>query len=186
MGKKSSEKLLVAIEQSKSRGLARLLNALSIRHVGITVARVLAERFGSMDALRAASLETLAQTDEVGDVIAASVHEFLSSDLGAHIVDDLIMSGLKMDVDQAAAAKVSTLLEGKTLVVTGKLVEYTRDEIKGLIKQHGGKAGSSVSSKTDYLVAGEKAGSKLAKAESLGVPVLTEAQFRNLIEGGSP
>jgi DNA ligase (NAD+) len=139
-----------------------------------------------MDALRAASLETLAQTDEVGDVIAASVHEFLSSDLGAHIVDDLIMSGLKMDVDQAAAAKVSTLLEGKTLVVTGKLVEYTRDEIKGLIKQHGGKAGSSVSSKTDYLVAGEKAGSKLAKAESLGVPVLTEAQFRNLIEGGSP
>ncbi len=186
MGKKSSEKLLVAIEQSKSRGLARLLNALSIRHVGITVARVLAERFVTMDALRAASLETLAQTDEVGDVIAASVHEFLSSDLGAHIVDDLIMSGLKMDVDQAAAAKVSTLLEGKTLVVTGKLVEYTRDEIKGLIKQHGGKAGSSVSSKTDYLVAGEKAGSKLAKAESLGVPVLTEAQFRNLIEGGSP
>ena len=183
MGKKSSEKLIAAIEQSKSRGLARLLNALSIRHVGITVARVLAERFGTMDALRAASLEKLAETDEVGDIIAASVHEFLSSDSGAHIVDDLIMSGVKMDVDKAAAATVSDVLQGKTLVVTGKLVEYTRDEIKALIKQHGGKAGSSVSSKTDFLVAGEKAGSKLTKAESLGVQILSESQFRQLIEG---
>ena len=90
-----------------------------------------------------------------------------------------------MEVDQAAAAKVSSVLEGKTLVVTGKLVEYTRGEIKALITQHGGKAGSSISSKTDYLVAGEKAGSKLTKAQSLGVPVLTEAEFRNLIEGES-
>ena len=185
MGKVSTEKLLAAIEQSKSRGLARFLNALSIRHVGITVARVLAERFGTMEALRAASLETLAETDEVGDIIAASVHEFLSSASGAHIVDDLVVLGIKMEVDQAAAAKVSSMLEGKTLVVTGKLVEYTRDEIKALITQHGGKAGSSISSKTDYLVAGEKAGSKLTKAQSLGVPVLTEAEFRNLIEGES-
>ena len=160
-------------------------SALSIRHVGITVARVLAERFGTMEALRAASLETLAETDEVGDIIAASVHEFLSSASGAHIVDDLVALGIKMEVDQAAAAKVSSVLEGKTLVVTGKLVEYTRDEIKALITQHGGKAGSSISSKTDYLVAGEKAGSKLTKAQSLGVPVLTEAEFRNLIEGES-
>jgi len=186
MGKISSEKLIAAIDQSKSRGLARLLNALSIRHVGITVARVLANRFGTMDALRAANLETLAETDEVGDIIAASVHEFLSSASGAHIVDDLLMLGLKMDVDQEAARVVGDTLEGKTLVVTGKLSQYTRGEIKALILQHGGKAGSSISSKTDYLVAGEKAGSKLTKAESLGVQVLTEAQFQQLIEGDSP
>lgn len=183
MGKISSEKLLVAIEQSKSRGLARLLNALSIRHVGNTVARVLANKFGTMDDLRAANLETLAETDEVGDIIAASVHEFLGSRSGAQIVDDLLMLGVNMEADQDATAVVSNVLEGKTLVVTGKLVEFTRDEIKGLIMQHGGKAGSSVSSKTDYLVAGEKAGSKLTKAESLGVQVLTEVQFRQLIDG---
>ena len=183
MGKLSTEKVLAAIEQSKSRGLARLLNALSIRHVGNTVARVLANKFGTMDALRAASLEALAETDEVGDIIAASVHEFLRSRSGAAIVDDLLVLGVDMEADQAAAATVSDVLQGKTLVVTGKLVEYTRDEIKALIMQHGGKAGSSVSSKTDYLVAGEKAGSKLTKAESLGVQVLTESQFRQLVEG---
>ena len=139
MGKVSSEKLLAAIEQSKSRGLARLLNALSIRHVGITVARVLANKFGTMEALRAASLETLAETDEVGEVIAASVHEFLRSQSGASIVDDLLVLGVEMEADQAAAATVSDVLQGKTLVVTGKLTEFTRDEIKALIMQHGGK-----------------------------------------------
>ncbi len=185
MGTVSSEKLLAAIEQSKSRGLARLLNALSIRHVGNTVARVLANKFGTMDALRAASLETLADTDEVGDIIAASVYEFLRSRSGAQIVDDLMMLGVDMEDDHDATAVVSNVLQGKTLVVTGKLVEFTRDEIKALIMQHGGKAGSSVSSKTDYLVAGEKAGSKLTKAESLGVQVLTESQFRALLDGKS-
>jgi DNA ligase (NAD+) len=183
MGKVSTEKLLAAIEQSKSCGLARLLNALSIRHVGITVARVLANQFKTMDALRAASLESLSETDEVGEIIAASVHEFLRSRSGAQIVDDLLMLGMNMEADRDAATPVSNRLEGKTLVVTGKLVEFTRDEMKALIVQHGGKASSSVSSKTDYLIAGEKAGSKLTKAQSLGVNVLTEAEFQQLIDG---
>ena len=183
MGKRSSEKLLAGIEASKDRGLARLLNALSIRHVGTTVARVLAESFGSMDALRGATAEQLGEINEIGPIIAASVHEFLAGEFGSGAIDDLAGLGVVMEVPQVAGEERSEILAGKTLVVTGTLVKYTRDEIKELIIRHGGKASSSVSSKTDYVVAGEKAGSKLAKAESLGVKVLTEEEFEGLLEG---
>ena len=181
MGKKSSEKLLAGVQASKDRGLARLLNALSIRHVGTTVARVLAESFGSMEALRKASAEELGDINEIGPIIAESVHEYLESDFGGAAIDDLASSGVTMEVPQVAGEERSDILAGKTLVVTGTLVKYSRDEIKELILRHGGKAASSVSSKTDYVVAGEKAGSKLAKAESLGVTVLTEDEFEALL-----
>lgn len=181
MGKKSSENLLAGIEASKDRGLARLLNALSIRHVGTTVARVLAESFGSMDSLRNASAEQLSEINEIGPIIAESVQEFLASEFGSAAIDDLASQGVVMEVPQAAGEERSEILAGKTLVVTGTLVKYTRDEIKELILRHGGKAASSVSSKTDYVVAGEKAGSKLAKAEKLGVAVLTEEEFETLL-----
>ena len=181
MGKKSSENLLAGIEASKDRGLARLLNALSIRHVGTTVARVLAESFGTIGALREASVEQLSEINEIGPIIAESVHEFLDSEFGMASVDDLAALGVTMEAPQRDEEERSEILAGKTLVVTGTLVKYTRDEIKELIVQHGGRAASSVSSKTDYLVAGEKAGSKLTKAESLGVAVLTEEEFEALI-----
>ena len=169
------------IAASKDRGLARLLNALSIRHVGTRVATVLAERFGSMDALLAASAEQLSETNEIGPIIAQSVYDFLHGDFGAKAIEDLKAAGVTMQ--SAAAGGGSQSLAGKTLVVTGTLVKYSRDQIEELITRHGGRAASSMSKNTDYLVAGEKAGSKLAKAQELGVPVLTEEQFEKLIEG---
>jgi len=180
MGRKSSENLLAAIEASKDRGLARLLNALAIRHVGARVATVLAEHFPSMDALLAASVDQLSQTHEIGPIIAQSVYDYLHSPFGRETIQDLKKLGIEME-SAASAPGGSQVLEGKTLVVTGTLKGYTRDEIHEAIARHGGRAASSVSSKTDYLVAGEEAGSKLAKARQLGVPILSEEEFDDLI-----
>jgi DNA ligase (NAD+) len=182
MGRKSSENLLQGIAASKDRGLARLLAALSIRHVGVRVASVLAERFGSIDALRAASAAELSDVNEIGPIIAESVYEYLKSPFGTRTIDDLARSGVNMQSPRRATA-TRRALEGKTAVVTGTLSRYTRDEIQELITQHGGHAASSVSKKTDYVVAGESAGSKLAKARELGVPVLNEEQFEELLKG---
>ncbi len=181
MGSRSAQKLIDGIAASKDRGLARLLNALSIRHVGITVAQVLARQFGSMGQLCAATVEQLSDVNEVGGTIAQSVVDFTSSTHGKDILADLQSLGLKMESDSAAEETLGDSLAGKSFVVTGKLEKYTREGIQGLIKKHGGKSSSSVSSKTDYLVAGEKAGSKLKKAESLGVKVLSEDDFERLI-----
>ena len=133
-----------------------------------------------MDALMAASVEQLSETNEIGPIIAQSVYDFLHSKFGAETIDDLKSVGVKME--SAARAGGSRALEGKTLVVTGTLQKYTRDEIEELITRHGGHAASSVSKKTDYVVAGENAGSKLEKAQSLGVPVITENEFEILIK----
>jgi DNA ligase (NAD+) len=179
MGKKSSENLLAGIEASKERGLARLLNGLSIRHVGATVARILTDHFGSMEALQKASLEEIGSVSEIGPTIAESVHKFVQSDFGKQTIDDLRKLGVKMESDRPRATQ--GVLSGKTLVVTGTLTKYTRDEIHDLIAQHGGRAASSVSSKTDYVVAGDKAGSKLDKAQKLGVKVISEDDFERLI-----
>ncbi len=181
MGKKSAENLLGQIVASKSRGLARLLNALSIRHVGNRVAAVLAEHFGSIEALEAASVDELSDVMEIGPVIAKSVHDFLHSDFGSHTIADLKQLGIDMTAPKKAKVAAGGALAGKTIVVTGTLEKYKRDEIEELITQHGGRAASSVSKKTDYLVAGKEAGSKLAKAEQLGVKVLSEAEFEELI-----
>jgi DNA ligase (NAD+) len=182
MGEKSATKLVANIADSKSRGLARLLNALSIRHVGARVAQALAGHFGSMDELLAASEETLAEVDEVGAVIAASVFQFVHSEQGERAIKRLREVGLDMTAPKKAPkAEPTGPLAGKTLVVTGTLETYTREQIESLIEQSGGKAGSSVSKKTDYLVAGAEAGSKLAKAQKLGVPVITEQEFQALL-----
>ncbi|MCL4195539.1 MAG: NAD-dependent DNA ligase LigA, partial [Thermoguttaceae bacterium] len=180
MGKRSSEKLLAGIEASKDRGLARLLNALSIRHVGARVATVLADRFGSIDALLEADVDTLSSTNEIGPIIAASVHRYLHSDYGQETINDLRSVGVVME-SARPAGPVSRKLEGKTLVVTGTLKNYSRDEIEELIARHGGRAASSVSKKTDYLVVGADAGSKLDKARQLGVPILSETEFEALL-----
>lgn len=180
MGRKSSENLIEGIANSRTRGLARLLNALSIRHVGARVAAVLSEEFHDMDTLMKADVDTLAEVNEIGSIIAQSVYDFLHSESNEKVIADLREMGVKMEAPRAAKPRSSTL-EGKTLVVTGTLEKYTRDEVKGLIEQHGGRAASSVSKSTDYVVAGEKAGSKLTKAEQLGIPVLGEDDFEKLI-----
>lgn len=181
MGRKSVDNLLDGIEGSKNRGLARLLNALSIRHVGTRVASVLAERFGSIDALMAAGVEQLSETNEIGPIIAQSVYDFLHSEFGAATIADLTSVGVQMK--STAAAGGSRILEGKTFVVTGTLAGYTREELQELIAKHGGRAASSVSKNTDYVVAGENAGSKLTKARELGVPILDQAAFEKLLAG---
>ncbi|HMP07609.1 MAG TPA: NAD-dependent DNA ligase LigA [Lacipirellulaceae bacterium] len=185
MGEKSATKLAANIAESKSRGLARLLNALSIRHVGVRVAAALAGHFGSMDALLATSAEALAEVDEVGPVIAASVHRFLHSEHGQRAIRRLREAGLDMTAPLAPRTARAGPLAGLTIVVTGTLTQYTRDEIEALIEQHGGKAGKSVSKKTAYVVAGTDAGTKLAKAQQLGVPVLSEAEFDALVHAAS-
>jgi len=185
VGQKSAEKLVGNIEASKSRGLARLLNALSIRHVGARVAATLAGHFGSMDAMLAASEEALAEVEDVGHVIAASVFKFLHGEQGAQAIEHLRTAGVDMTAPlKPRAAEPTGPLAGKTIVVTGTLEKYSREQIEALIEESGGRAGSSISKKTDYLVAGTEAGSKLAKAEKLGVPVLTEQQFEAMLAGG--
>jgi len=181
MGRKSSENLLAAIEASKGRGLARLLNGLAIRHVGARVAAVLAESFGSVDALVEADIDRLSETGEIGPIIAESVFDYVRGELGQETITDLRDLGVSMET-AASAASGSRALEGKTLVVTGTLERHSRDEIKDLIARHGGRAASSVSAKTDYVVAGEKAGSKLAKAQKLQITVLTEDDFEALLQ----
>lgn len=182
MGQKSSEKLLQGIEASKGRGLARLLNALAIRHVGVRMATVLADHFGSMEALLAAGEEELAEVNEVGPIIAKSVYQYLHGEYGQATVDELTQLGLKMDAPRLPKpVSGKGKLAGKTLVVTGTLQKYSRDDIEELIVRHGGRPASSVSKNTDYVVAGEKAGSKLEKAQSLGVPVISEEEFEKLL-----
>ena len=188
-GKRKAEKLLEGIAASKSRGLERVLAAVSIRHVGSRVASILAKHYRSIDKLRAANVEELSNIDEIGEIIARSIVDFFQSDFGSKAIDDLAKIGLKLEDDsptlQADAEVTDLPLSGKTFVVTGTLVRYKRDEIERLIEKMGGRATSSVSSSTHYLVAGEKAGSKLKKAEELGVTVLTEDDFQKLIETGS-
>ena len=185
LGEKSIDNLLTGIEASKTQPLWRLLTALNLRHVGTRTAQQLAERFGTMQILASQSEEQLSHVDEVGPVIAKSVAAFFASDYGQRIISDLTALGLNMGDAVAAAAvaaeRAAGRLVGKTLVVTGTLTRFKRDEIAELIRKHGGKSASSVSKKTDYVVAGADAGSKLAKAEELGVPVLSEDQFLELI-----
>ncbi|MCP4190696.1 MAG: NAD-dependent DNA ligase LigA [Planctomycetaceae bacterium] len=179
IGEKSAKSLLAAIESSKNRGLSRLLNALSIRHVGARVATLLAEHFGDMNSLQAATVEELGEINEIGEIIAQSVFEFVHQEFGRRSIEQLREVGVEMHVSKSSAAGDS--LAGKTLVVTGKLTQYSRDQIHEMIEAHGGRHSSSVSKKTDYLVAGDDAGSKLGKAQQLGVQVLTEAEFQSLL-----
>jgi DNA ligase (NAD+) len=183
-GAKSIDNLLAGIEASKVQPAWRLLTALNIRHVGQRTAQQLIDRFGTLDVIGEQTEESLLTAEEVGDVIAKSVHHFFHGDVGRTILADLKACGLNFGEPVAAKAdQPAGILQGKTLVVTGTLERFARDEIQELIRQHGGRASSSVSKKTDYVVAGAEAGSKLAKAQELGVRVLTEAEFVELIGG---
>lgn len=179
----NTRKLFVELEKAKNQPLWRVLVALSIRHVGPTAARALATAFGSMDAIRAASEEQLAHVDGVGPTIAAALTEWFQEDWHRDIVDRWAAAGVRM-ADERDESMPRTL-EGLTVVVTGTLPNFSRDEAKEAILTRGGKASGSVSKKTDYVVAGENAGTKLDKAEQLGVPVLDEDGFRTLLEKGT-
>ena len=178
-GQKKAQNLIDALEQSKRRPLSAFLFALGIPNVGIKTARDLARRFGTLDAVRGATREALLAIDDVGDIVADSILQFFQDASIAAQVDALLRHGVA-PTEEAAAASASPLA-GKTVVVTGTLPSMGRREAEALIERLGGKAASSVSKKTDYVLAGENAGSKLDKARTLGVPVLDEAAFFTLI-----
>jgi len=180
----NGEGLLANLGKRKHLPLWRVLVALSIRHVGPTAARALATEFGSMAEIRGASEERLAAAEGVGPTIAESVIEWFSVDWHRAIVDKWEAAGVSM-ADERDESTPRTL-EGLTVVVTGSLVDFSRDSAKEAILSRGGKAAGSVSKKTDYVVAGDNAGSKAEKAEQLGVPVLDEAGFKSLLESGPP
>ncbi len=181
MGEKSVDNLLAGIDASRRRPLARLLAALNIRHVGLSTAEDLANHFGDVDALLAADEAQLQAVPGVGGQVARSLRCWLTSDTGQRLIAELRAAGLNMTQPRRAAVENSPIA-GKTLVVTGVLEKYSRKQIEDLIKSHGAKVASSVSRKTDYLVAGSDAGSKLDKARELGVTVLTEAEFNALLQ----
>ena len=181
MGTRSAQNIIKGIEKSKEVPFERVLFALGIRMVGETVAKKLAKTYKSLQALRTTSYEALIQIDEIGDRIAQSVIEFFANDLNKAILERLERYGLQMEI-QETEAPISDVLKGKTLVVSGVFARHSRDELKALIESHGGKVGSSISSKTSYVVAGENMGpSKLEKATQLNIPILSEADFEKLI-----
>lgn len=175
MGEKSAAKLISSIEKSKSAGLARFLSALGIRQVGDKAAAVIAARFGDIEELFKATPETLCEIDDVGEITAENIVSFFSHPQTRRMIDRLKDVGVVMTAEKAAAG--DDRFAGMTFVLTGTLPDMTRDEASALITSHGGKVSGSVSKKTSYVVAGAEAGSKLAKAESLGVPVIDEAEL---------
>jgi DNA ligase (NAD+) len=177
----NGERLLGHLDRAKQVPLWRVLVALSIRHVGPTAARALADEFGSMDAIRAATEEQLADAEGVGPTIAESVLEWFEVDWHREIVEKWTAAGVSMADERDAS--VPQTLEGLTIVVTGTLQGFSRDSAKEAVISRGGKAAGSVSKKTDYVVVGDNAGSKADKAEQLGVPILDEEGFVALLQG---
>jgi len=178
----TTEKLFRELEKAKTQPLWRVLVALSIRHVGPRASRALAQAFGTMDAIRQASEEDLAHVDGVGPTIAVALKEWFAEDWHVEIVEQWAAAGVRME--DARDESMPRTLEGLTIVVTGSLPNYSRDEAKEAILLRGGKAAGSVSKNTSYVVAGENAGTKLDKAEQLGIPVLDEDGFRELLANG--
>jgi DNA ligase (NAD+) len=184
MGPKSAANLIAAIQGSKMRPLSRLLNGLGIRHVGSHIADVLAGYFETIETLMNASIEDLTAVPEVGEIVAASIHDFFNTEANRKLIRRLRDHGLNMEESRPEPSEGPRPFEGKTIVVTGALENYTRDAIQERIKALGGRPTSSVSSNTDYVVAGDRPGSKYDKARQLGVRILTEAEFETMSQGG--
>ncbi len=179
MGRKSAENLLRAIEKSKGNDLAKLIYALGIRQVGEKAAKILSAHFRTMDALMAASEEELTEINDMGGVTAQCIVDYLSSPQAQDLIARLKDAGVNME---STAALVDERFAGMTFVLTGTLTRFDRKTAQGLIEERGGKASGSVSKRTTYVVAGEAAGSKLKKAAELGVPVLTEDEFAEMLK----
>lgn len=179
MGKKSASNLMAAIERSKQAGLARLLCAFGIRQVGQKAGKVLAAHFGTLDRLMEASIEELYEVPDVGAVTANYLRQWLDEPQSRHQIELLRKAGVSFEAEETG---VDRRFEGMTFVLTGTLESWTRDEAAAIIESHGGKTSGSVSKKTTYVLAGENAGSKLTKAETLGVTIIDEAKFKEMIE----
>ena len=182
MGKKSAQNLISAIQRSKSNDLYRLIFALGIRHIGESASRLLAERFGSMQALTETPAGSFAAIDGFGEIMAESVADFFSTSHAKELVKRLAGYGVNMEAVGGESRNASDRLEGLTFVITGTLNGMTRDEAKALIAANGGKTSGSVSKKTSYLLAGENPGSKLTKAAELGVKVISLDELKRMIE----
>ncbi|HQR20171.1 MAG TPA: NAD-dependent DNA ligase LigA [Burkholderiaceae bacterium] len=182
MAEKSAGNLLTSLERARSTTLERFIYALGIRHVGESTARDLARHFGTLDALMDASEDELLQVPDVGPVVAASISRFFAEQHNRQVVDELRAAGVRWK-EGASPRRMAGALEGKTFVLTGTLPHWTRDEARERIEAAGGKVAGSVSKKTDYVVAGEEAGSKLDKARELGVAVIDETQLRTMLGG---
>lgn len=180
-GTKSIDKLLQNIESSKQNNLDKLLFGLGIRHVGEKVSKVIASNYTNLFEIGKVSKEALMNINEIGEVIALSVLDYFSKEENIKLLNEL--KELNLNVDYISSVQEKTEFSGKTFVLTGKLEIYKRDEAKNIIENFGGKVSSSVSKKTDYVIAGTDAGSKLAKANSLGVKVLSEEEFKTLLDG---
>jgi DNA ligase (NAD+) len=181
MAEKSATNILAAIEKSKATTLARFIFALGIRNVGEATAKDLARHFGNLDALMAADIDRLQQVPDVGPVVAASIARFFAEPHNVEVIEQLRAAGVNWPEGEPSAVANSPIA-GKTFVLTGTLPTLTRDEAKDMIEALGGKVAGSVSKKTDYVVAGAEAGSKLDKAQTLGVSILDERQFRELVK----
>ena len=172
--------MMDAIEESKHRDLYRLINALGIRHVGVKLAKSLAKTYQTMDKLMKASYEELRLKEEVGEIIAGSIYEFFRQEQTIDLIGKLKVAGLNMKAQKEK--NVDERFSGKTFVLTGSLEHYSREQASEIIEKFGGKTSSSVSKKTDYVLAGEEAGSKLKKAQDLGITILSEEEFQKMIQ----
>ena len=177
MGERKVNNLLEGIEQAKQRGLARVLAGLGIRHIGASASRTLAGEFGSIEALVDTELEDLASIDEIGPITAESVHHFLHSPSGQLIIAVLKMEGVSLTAEKKPIVTADSHFAGKTIVITGTLESIDRKALTEKLQDLGAKVSGSISKNTDLLIAGEKGGSKLAKAEKLGVEVWDEKQL---------
>ena len=177
-GETAAKKLLTAIENSKQQDLSRLIYALGIRQVGAKTGKVLSSSFGSMDALMAATLEELTEVPDVGGVTAAYIVDWFRQEQSQHMLQRLRQAGVNFESKRVVA---DARFAGMTFVLTGALTKFTRDEATEQIERFGGKAAGSVSKKTTYVVVGENAGSKERKARELGIPILSEDQFLEMI-----
>ena len=180
MGEKSASNLISAILKSKENDLSKLIFALGIRHVGSRNAKILAIKFRTLDALISASEEELSAVDEIGKIIAKSIVNFFSQGQNIELINNLRSAGLNFECKEFVSEGI---FSGKTFVLTGTLPTLTRSEASKIITDNGGKVSSSVSKKTDYVLAGEEAGSKLDKANALGIAVISESDLFNLIKG---
>ena len=183
IGSKSADNLLAQIEASKEAGLARLLYGLGIRHVGERTAQILANHFGSIEKIQRASVEELSRVFEIGSVVAASIYEWFQQPRNLRLIEQLAAAGVTMKTASADGEQVARVFEGKTFVITGTLPTMKRDDAKTYIEDRGGRVSSSVSKKTDFVLAGSDAGSKLTKAEELGLKVIGEDELLRLGNG---
>ena len=178
-GTKFAQNLIDAINASKQNDLSKLINGFGIRHLGTKTSKILAKRYKNMDSILEASLESISMIEDIGPVIAESVYNFFAQDQTRDLIEKLKEAGVYMEYKEETGDE---RFFGKTFVLTGSLERYSRDEASEIIERFGGKTSGSVSKKTSYVLAGEEAGSKLTKAQELGIPIISEAEFEEMIK----